>query len=130
MPGERTSLPAEACWGEKYEGVVAGVADAEVVGVRAAAGLDTRRERIEVATELAEEGRRSSDGRSGVDSGCECLGVGMFVVVVGVVCASAAGRVSCREAGKPVCIAPVELRWRVYMDCFRPGFSARLRHAQ
>ena len=50
MPGERTSLMvslvslgslvSEGCWGEKYEGVVAGVAAGEgwavvVVGVRA-----------------------------------------------------------------------------------------------
>ena len=104
--------------------MVAGVADAEVVGVRAAAGLDTRRERIDVATELADEGRRSSEGRSGVDRGCECLGVVAVFVVAAVVCASAGGRVNREEAGEPVFIAPLELRWRVYMDGFRPGFSA------
>lgn len=66
MPGERTSFAPEWCWGEKYEGVVAGVADAEaeawLVGVRV--GLEGLRERTEGAVELVDEGRRKSEGLS------------------------------------------------------------------
>ena len=79
------------------------VADDEtwLVGVRV--GLEMRRERVDAPAELADDGRRNSDGRSDGDWMCGCFGV--------VVCAS--GRV-CRncEAG-PVSIAPVELRWRI-----------------